>query len=186
MLIMKEKKPKSASKKTILKQEDIEIWQIATKDVLNLDHSNHITAETNPNRRHQKLKAISGKIDLETIKPVHHHQSPSSFQMDGALRKKFEAGELEIEGKIDLHGLTLAEAHHQFTRFMSQMIKNGSRFLLVVTGKGNGTGKGVIRQNLPKWCEELPLKTHILSIKSAKAKHGGDGANYILLRRQKN
>jgi DNA-nicking Smr family endonuclease len=182
---MKEKKPKSASKKSILRQEDIEIWQIATKDVFNLDHSNHIAHKTKPIRNLQTAKTISGKINLETIEPTHHHQTPSSFQMDKTLRTKFEGGELEINAKIDLHGLTLVQAHEQFTKFMSHQIRNKSRFLLVITGKGNGAEKGVIRQNLPRWCDEAPLKTHILSIKTAKAKHGGDGASYILLRRQK-
>ena len=182
---MKEKKPKIALKNPILKPEDIEIWRKATQDVVNLDHSNHIAPKTSRLSKHQKINIATGKIDLEISQPnmsVHH---PSSYQMDGSLRKKFEAGELEIDGKIDLHGLTLVEAHHQFTRFISQKIKTKCRFLLVVTGKGSGNGKGVIRQNLPLWCEDIKIKNHILSIKQAKPKHGGDGASYIMLRRQK-
>lgn len=185
MVIMKEKKIKKAPKKPILSPEDIEIWGKATKDVTNLDRSNQIPPKTSPIKTHQKPKLTSGKISLEISEPripVHH---PSSFQMDGNLRKKFEAGELEIDGKIDLHGLTLAEAHHQFTRFMIRHIKNNARFLLVITGKGGQGGIGVIRQNLPLWCDDNSIKHHILSFKPAKPKHGGEGACYIFLRKQK-
>lgn len=182
---MKEKKVKSTPQKPVLKQEDIEVWQMATKDVFNLEHSNHIEPVATSSKKLLKTKSISSKINLEISEPLHHHQKASSFQIDKSLQKKFEGGELEIDGKIDLHGLTLAEAHRQFMSFISQKIKNGSRFLLVITGKGDGAGKGVIRQNLPKWCDEYPLKAHILRIRPAKLKHGGDGASYILLRRQK-
>ncbi len=180
---MKEKKPKSIIKKPILKPEDIEIWERATEGVINLKNSNHISPENPSPKKYQRKRETSGQISLETIEPRISVNHPSSFQMDGALRKKFESGDLEIDGIIDLHGMTLAEAHHQFKKFLTQKIRKGARFLLVITGKGNGQEKGVIRQSLPQWCDDEHIKHHILSIKRAKPKHGGDGASYILLRR---
>jgi DNA-nicking Smr family endonuclease len=183
MLIMKEKKPKSISKKPPLNPEDSKIWAMATEDVKNIDRSNHILPPISPRKKRHQPQIHSGQISLETIEPRHPHKSPSSFQMDGSLRKKFEAGLLEIDGKIDLHGLTLAEAHHRFNQFIARKIKEGARFLLVITGKGDSQKSGVIRQNLPKWCEEPPLKSYILALKSAQPKHGGDGASYLYLRK---
>lgn len=186
MLIMIEKKKKGTLKKSILKPEDIELWAKATHDVQSFGNTRHIAPLPPSHKKPSETKISRGTITLETIIPPSIPLHPSSFQMDRSLRKKFESGEMEIDGKIDLHGLTLAEAHHQFIKFITQKVKSGARFLLVITGKGSGQGKGVIRQNLPHWCDDQHIKQHILSIKTAKPKDGGDGASYILLRRQKN
>ncbi len=136
----------------------------------------------------RQVQNITGKITLETFSiPIASHQ-PSSFQIDANLKKKFERGELPIDGKIDLHGLTLEQAHTQFTKFMTRSIKEGARFILVITGKGSSeseNGKGIIRKNLPLWCGDKNLKPFILQTREAQPKHGGSGATYILLRKLK-
>lgn len=200
MHIMKEKKPpktaplpKSAKIRT-LKDEDIAIWGQATENVTKFDAPN-LNKDNTPKRlkrhyAHNIGHAVTGKITLETFgvfetasKPVSNQTS--SFQVDAALKKRFEKGELPIDGKIDLHGMTLAQAHHGFTQFLIGKIKEGARFVLVVTGKGSGDSTGVIRKNLPLWCDDKNLKPYILQFTNAQAKHGGTGASYILLRRQK-
>lgn len=200
MHIMKEKKPlKSAAplktrKIRALKDEDIAIWGQATENVTqyaapNL-HKDHTPKSLKRHYGQSSGSAVSGMITLETFgaptsaKPITNQ--PSSFQVDANLKKRFEKGDLPIEGKIDLHGMTLVQAHHRFTQFITGKIKEGARFILVVTGKGTSSGgEGVIRKNLPLWCDAVNLKPHILQIKQAQPKHGGSGASYILLRRQK-
>jgi DNA-nicking Smr family endonuclease len=200
MHIMKEKKPpkNAASSKTskirTLKDEDLAIWGQATENVTKFSAPN-LNKDDTPKRlkRHYSKNighAISGTITLETFgahapasKTITHQSS--SFQVDTNLKKKFEKGDLPIEGKIDLHGMTLAQAHHRFVQFITGKIKEGARFILVVTGKGSGDSTGVIRKNLPLWCDDKNLKPYILQFKEAQPKHGGSGASYILLRRQK-
>ncbi len=202
MHIMKEKKPPKSSKPVAppktrkiraLKDEDIEIWGQATKHVTKYAAPNinkdHIPKALKRHYGQQDLQNIAGTITLETFggaspsPPIIHH--PSSFQVDAALQKRFEKGDLPIDGKIDLHGMTLAEAHRRFTQFISRKINEGARFLLVVTGKGSAENTGVIRKNLPLWCDDQNLKPFILKLREAQQKHGGGGATYILLRRQK-
>ena len=199
MHIMKEKKPlkppaaSKARKIRALKDEDMAIWGQATENVTKFAAPN-INHDDTPKRlkrhySHTSRDHISGTITLESFgaAPAPKIISPqaSSFQVDAALKKRFDRGDLPIEGKIDLHGLTLEQAHHRFTQFISGKIKEGARFVLVVTGKGSAGGTGVIRKNLPLWCEDKNLRPYILQFKEAQAKHGGSGASYILLRRQK-
>ncbi len=181
---MKEKKP--PSKLPLLKPEDHKLWEHAMENVTHLKQGNKISPNTQKPFKYTS-PVISGQISLETLMPPQFLPTshPSSFQVDGALKKKFERGELEIDGKIDLHGLTLSEAHQKFLSFITRNIKRGARILLIITGKGDGDSKGVIRKNLPLWCEDQILKSHILKITLAQPKHGGTGAHYILLRRQK-
>lgn len=204
MHIMKEKKPlKSAASPTMgqksrktrpLKEEDIAIWGQATENVTQYAPPNlHKDDTPKPLKRHYGQSSghtVSGMITLETFgaptpaKTITNQ--PSSFQIDANLKKRFDRGDLPIEGKIDLHGMTLVQAHQRFTEFITAKIKDGARFLLVVTGKGSGSGgEGIIRKNLPLWCDDTRLKPFILQVKQAQPKHGGSGASYILLRRQK-
>jgi len=199
MHIMKEKKPLNTSepaknrKIRVLKQEDMDVWGRATEDVTKFDNSNRVKDERPKGFKKHSIENISGKITLETFAaqqlPPKIMPQPSSYQVDANLKKRFVKGDLPIDGKIDLHGMTLAEAHHRFAQFITSKIQEGARYLLVVTGKGargeTREGTGVIRKNLPLWCEDTKLKPHILQIGSASAKHGGTGASYILLRRQK-
>jgi DNA-nicking Smr family endonuclease len=199
MHIMKEKKPPKTApssktpKTRPLKDEDLAVWGQATEHVTKYAAPNiHKDSTLKRLKRHYGDDGganITGTITLETfgvapaLKTI--NLQPSSFQVDAGLKKRFEKGELPIDGKIDLHGMTLAQAHHCFTQFIMGKIQDGARFVLVVTGKGSGDGTGVIRKNLPLWCDDKNLKPHILQITSAQAKHGGSGASYILLRRQK-
>ncbi len=193
MHIMKEKKPPKIHKPRqarLLQEEDIAIWGQATADVTPFSAPNIMTDDRAKGlKRGYKDKIgqnMTGTITLETFNgpAVQTHHS-SSFQIDAALKKRFAKGELPMDGQIDLHGLTLPQAHQRFMRFITARIKEGARFIVVITGKGSAEGSGVIRQNFPLWCEDQQLKPHILQVTRAQPKHGGTGASYILLRRQK-
>jgi len=96
-----------------------------------------------------------------------------------ALRK----GEVEIEAKLDLHGMTQIEAFEKLCTFMRRSVALKKRHLLIITGKGPA-GKGVLRGSLETWLGQLPEAKSILAIRPAAAKHGGGGAFYVLLRKQ--
>jgi len=59
--------------------------------------------------------------------------------------------------------------------------------VLVITGKGTrDTGEiGVLRQAVPGWLNAPPLKGLIHAFDYAARPHGGAGALYILLKRNK-
>jgi DNA-nicking Smr family endonuclease len=60
------------------------------------------------------------------------------------------------------------------------------RTVLVITGKGGfGDARGVLREAVPRWLNEGDLRPRVLSCAWAQPKHGGAGALYVLLRRQR-
>jgi len=104
--------------------------------------------------------------------------------LDKNTARRFERGELAIDSAIDLHGLTQARAHEALDAFVGNAVKAGARVLLVVTGKGR-QGEGILRKHVPEWLKLGPHASRILRLASARIQHGGDGAYYVLLRRNR-
>lgn len=114
--------------------------------------------------------------------------------LDSATAAKLKRGELAIEGRIDLHGMTVAQAHRALMAFLGQQDSAGARCLLVITGKGSrekdeqplwAERRGSIRAQLADWLKHGAHAPRILAVAMAAAKHGGGGAFYVLLRRKR-
>lgn len=104
--------------------------------------------------------------------------------VDKRLAERLRRGQLPIEGKLDLHGLTQQEAHDQLSGFIALSQKQGHRCILVVTGKGAWReGAGILREMVPRWLNERLNRARVLAIAQAQPQHGGAGALYILLKR---
>ena len=111
--------------------------------------------------------------------------------MDARLFHRLRAGKLRPEAKLDLHGMTLDEAHGRLRGFVLDARARGARLLLVVTGKGKRRDDpgpipvrlGVLRHQVPQWRRMPPLDPHVLQVAPAHRSHGGDGALYVYLRR---
>jgi DNA-nicking Smr family endonuclease len=164
-----------------------QLWETATKGITPITARTVAKITPQPTGKRERPKGdTTGRIILETLKPITtpKPRDPSSYQLDNTLNRKLVQGDLPIDGKIDLHGLTLHQAHARFMAFFHQKQKAGARLLLIVTGKGP-SGEGVIRKNLPLWCDDHTTSPHILKTTAAAAHHGGSGATYILLRRSR-
>lgn len=128
---------------------------------------------------------ISGDIRSEIA------QAP--VQMDRKAHTKLKRGKIKPEGKIDLHGMTLDQAHPRLSAFIMKSYASGKRLVLVVTGKGKPRDDGgpipvrlgVLRHQVPHWLQTPPLAQVILQITEANVRHGGGGAYYVYLRRQR-
>ena len=95
--------------------------------------------------------------------------------------KRIKSGKVPIDGRIDLHGLSLAQAENSLKRFVLSAAGGGDRTVLVVTGKGRG-GTGVIRKHLPVWLNQPPLRSLVVAYGQAQRRDGGSGAYYVRLR----
>ncbi|WP_341367759.1 Smr/MutS family protein [Yoonia sp. BS5-3] len=115
------------------------------------------------------------------------------INMDHKSFGRMKRGKLSPEARIDLHGMTLAEAHPELVGFILQSQAAGRRLVLVITGKGKDrddggpipTRYGVLRHQVPRWLALAPLAPTILQVTPAHQKHGGDGAYYVYLRRNR-
>jgi DNA-nicking Smr family endonuclease len=113
--------------------------------------------------------------------------------VDPAIHKKVRRGRIDIDGTIDLHDMTQAQAREALFRYVTTRAARGDRTILVITGKGLKTDndyiasmsqRGILRTMLPIWLSE-PGVAHLISGWSMAARgHGGEGAWYVRLRRQ--
>ncbi|MCU0829806.1 MAG: Smr/MutS family protein [Tabrizicola sp.] len=128
--------------------------------------------------------------DLAPSLPELLGQAP--LQMDAKTHGKMTRGKLAPEARIDLHGLTLAEAHPELIRFILNAQAQGMRLVLVITGKGKRhedlgpipQRMGALRHQVPHWLHLPPLGPAVLQVSEAHLKHGGSGAYYVYLRRR--
>ncbi len=116
----------------------------------------------------------------------------AALRMDAKTHARMTRGKLAPEARIDLHGLTLTEAHGELVHFILNAQSAGQRLVLVITGKGKrglDSGPipqriGALRHQVPQWLRLPPLGPAVLQIAEAHLKHGGSGAYYVYLRRR--
>ena len=104
------------------------------------------------------------------------------------LKQRIARGSRAIDGKLDLHGFTQAEAHGALLHFLRTRQGRGAKVVLVITGKGfrgdAGAGeRGVLRRMVPMWLGLAEFRSYVVSFESASIAHGGEGALYVTLRR---
>lgn len=112
-------------------------------------------------------------------------------QMDRKAFGRMKKGKLYPEARIDLHGMTLSQAHPALIGFVMRSYGEGKRLVLVITGKGKSkqddgpipVRHGVLKHQVPQWLQMMPLKPVVMQVSEAHLKHGGSGAYYIYLRR---
>ena len=104
--------------------------------------------------------------------------------LDRRSAERMKKGEMEIEAVLDLHGHTQEVAHAELIAFVQRCWGSGKRCVLVVTGKGS-QGFGILRAQVPRWLNQSPVRERILGFSYARPKDGGDGALYVLIRRQR-
>lgn len=110
----------------------------------------------------------------------------STADIDKRTAERFKRGEMEIQGRLDLHGLTREAAHGALQGFMRESFERGRRCIIVVTGKGRRSGgEGILRSEVPRWLNETQLRPLILSFSYAQPRDGGEGALYVFLRRER-
>jgi len=105
--------------------------------------------------------------------------------LDRPTRDKLAKGRLQIEARVDLHGMTQSEAHSLLLGFLHRAYAMGIRHVLIITGKGSSMGSdGILRKAVPAWFATPPFKPLVGSYEAAARHHGGGGALYVRLRRQ--
>jgi DNA-nicking Smr family endonuclease len=103
--------------------------------------------------------------------------------IDRVTAERLKRGRYPVEARLDLHGMTQAEAHRALSGFVAASRSLGRRSVLVITGHGRISG-GILKAAVPRWLAEPELRRHLLAITPAQPRDGGAGALYLLLRRR--
>ena len=135
------------------------------------------------------------KTSVKITKVVSNKESNSNIFVDRKLFSKLKKGKIEPENILDLHGMTFKKAHKEVLSFVIQSSRKNFRLLLIITGKGQNnkkqhnffqeSGSGTLKEALPGWLSLDPLKQLILNFTFAHNNHGGDGAYYVYLKRNR-
>jgi DNA-nicking Smr family endonuclease len=113
--------------------------------------------------------------------------------MDARAFTRMKRGKLVPEARIDLHGMTLDQAHPELLRFILGSQTRGLRLVLVITGKGGREDpydpmpmrRGVLKRQVPLWLKQPPAAQAVLQVSEAHLRHGGSGAYYVYLKRRR-
>ncbi|HSF96935.1 MAG TPA: Smr/MutS family protein [Thermohalobaculum sp.] len=136
--------------------------------------------------------AISIDLADRAVAPVGRPEAG----LDRRNAERLRRGEREPDFRIDLHGMTAERAHRALDRAIGGALASGARLVLVITGKGGKRrdpdaapfmrdDQGVLRQHVPGWLRSGPHARHIVGIFQAHLRHGGGGALYVYLKKQR-
>lgn len=141
----------------------------------------------------KQARPIKAVVKPKAAKKKTTTSGPSG--VNGGTEDRLRKGQLEPDARIDLHGMTEASAYRILFAFLAGAQQRGHRLVLVITGKGNPRREetaawmmsphGVLKQMVPRWLASAELAGMIASIRAAHVRHGGDGALYVYLRKNR-
>ena len=172
------------------------------------------TQGVEPIIRKNKIKKIITKTPKNIIIKIQKIKKPETIKEKktekittsqylveiGKTNKMLKKGQIFINKKIDFHGKILTEAEDEFHKTVLESYNQKKRCLLFVTGKGLHKQKNIVDDSLNKspklyygkireaflsWITNPKLAKYILSIEKADFEHGGDGAFFVYLRKNK-
>ena len=176
--------PKTPADRRGLSEEDLRVWRAAAgaADPLRAHDSGAATpapGEAPPPRRPARRAPPPSP-------PPPPLPAGAAGGVDARTRQRLRRGQLPIDRRLDLHGMTQREAHGALARALAAAQAAGARCALVVTGKGDiSGGTGVLRRAVPRWLGEAPNAARVLDFAEARQRDGGAGALYVLLRRRR-
>ncbi len=152
-----------------------EDWQQETESVRRLTHRRHVEPMSKKRPRIE--------VPEEIVIPEINERSGGLSLIEPGLLTRIKKGREPLEGTLDLHGMTQANAYEHLQAFVAQAYDAGIRTVLVITGKGQAPG-GVLKQKLPEWLAAESVRPYVSGYAPAAPSDGGQGAWYVRIRRR--
>jgi DNA-nicking Smr family endonuclease len=165
------------------------LWRGVTRSVAPLRAPRHepdeppaVSPVTKPRRKTAPVPTAAAPAPA--VKPAAAPLAP----LERKLRQRLARGRHPIDGRLDLHGMTQAQAHGTLLHYLRARQAHGCRVVLVITGKGtraDSAERGVLKRMVPLWLRLPELRAVVVGFESASVRHGGEGALYVRLRRSR-
>jgi DNA-nicking Smr family endonuclease len=173
-----------SSRRRVLSYEERVLWTAVTKAIEPLHASAHfdagdeaIAAAVEPAPRAQRSPASA------PARPAAPPPLAPLAPLGRRMKQRVARGKEAIDARLDLHGLTQAQAHSALLHFLHSAHARGARLVLVITGKGRGSEPGVLRRQVPQWLGLPEFRSLVVGFEDAHIAHGGEGALYVRVRR---
>lgn len=198
------KQPGKRGKPADLTEDEQALWEFAAREIKPLKSAKgrvHVSQEASPAAPRNDARPEPAKpgpaprVAAPTTKPPAQKSAPQQPLTTELGRR--QARRIEVEARIDLHGMRQAQAHAALRRFLLSSHAAGKRWVLVITGKGSSRREaredegyygreepGVLRRSVPRWLAEPDLRAIVVGYSAAAIRHGGEGALYVQLRRR--
>jgi DNA-nicking Smr family endonuclease len=172
--------------------EDRALFREATRGVKQLVHDRHVSSEPRPAPRARFTRADRRAILEESLAPSPEDPALAggeeiSFARPGVqsgVLRKLRRGQYRVQGELDLHGLTVAEAKSALRGFLARALAQHARCVRIIHGKGlrSGPRGPVLKQAVGGVLRRVDA---VLAVVSARDVDGGTGAVYVLLSPQR-
>jgi DNA-nicking Smr family endonuclease len=171
-------------KRRVLSYDERVLWKTITQSIeplretppVDVDIDSETAEPPKPQRTSARPAKTSAVVAPAPSKPVPPPLTPLGRRMTRRVARSKEA----IDGRLDLHGYTQAEAHTAVQRFLQTAAARDARLVLVITGKS-----GVLKRQVPQWLALPELRALVIGFEDAHITHGGEGALYVRLRRNR-
>jgi DNA-nicking Smr family endonuclease len=186
--------PAQPRRKRGLSEEERALWESVAKQVKPLrkkpraakPHATEIEAEAPATAR--PAAATKPHASVQTASPK-KPAAPPLAPLGRRERSKLSRGRMEIDARLDLHGMTQTRAHRALFGFLQRAHHEGLTFVLVITGKGRvgvaESERGVLRRQVPQWLSLPEFRSLVVGFEEAHIGHGGEGALYVRIRRSR-
>ena len=129
-----------------------------------------------------ELVAGEGPFDMSCSEEFIEGRAPG---VDKRILLALRRGDYAVQGNLDLHGLTRAEAKPRVEAFLTESRRLARRCVLLVHGRGLNSKDQipVLKESLRSWLCQGRIGKAVLACCTARPCDGGAGALYLLLRR---
>lgn len=181
-----------AGRRRDLSAEEQALWERVASSARPIGHDR-------PARRHEP-DPVDTELPPVPAARVHREPRPRGLKpltgLDRRTDQRLRRGAIEVDGRLDLHGMTQTAAHAALRSFLAAAQARGDRLVLVITGKGGPAlerdhhdftagPRGVLARQVPHWLAGADLRSLVSGFREAHPRHGGSGALYVRLRRKR-
>lgn len=176
------------SVKPKLDEQETQLFREAVRDVKPLRHDRYVASpRRRPGRarfaRADQLAVLEESLHGEWGDPMAASGEALAFRRPGVqehVLRRLRRGEYRVQGELDLHGLTVAQAKQVLREFLVAALARHAGCVRIIHGKGLRSGhRGPVLKSTVSGL--LRRTSAVVAFVSARPVDGGTGALYVLL-----